>query len=170
MPVLVDGNNLLYAARDADPERPPSRSSLCLRLGQWARLTGEKVAVIFDGPSPSEQLARQIGDPDVAVAYSGSGISADDALSRAVKADSAARLLLVVSSDRAVAQAARRRRARTMGSEAFWEKLQADLSRPKPQPLEPREKRRGLAPPDAEHWLRELGLNSGASDGEPDDP
>lgn len=142
---------------------------LCLRLGQWARLTGEKVAVIFDGPAPSELVARQTGDPNVAVAYSGSGISADDALNETIEADSAARLLLVVSSDREVARAARRRKAKTMRSDAFWAMVQHDLERPKPQPLEPPEKRRGLGPTETERWLRELGLDGGRPDEGPDD-
>ena len=159
MAVLIDGNNLLCAARDTNPERPPSRSTLCLRLGQWARRTGEKVAIIFDGPAPSQQRARQISDPSIAVNYSGSGVSADDVIIKMIGADSAARLLLVVSSDREIKRAARRRKAKTMRSDAFWARLHRDLARSKPQPLEPPEKRRGLRTGDTERWLRELGLN-----------
>lgn len=162
MPVLVDGNNLLYAALEADPERPPSRSTLCLRLGQWARRTGEKVVVVFDGRSPAEGLARQISGSDVSVRYSGAGISADDVLTEAIESDSAARLLLVVSSDREVARAARRRRAKTMRSDRFWALLRRELARPKPPRLEPPEKRRGLETTDAEGWMRELGLDDGS--------
>jgi predicted RNA-binding protein with PIN domain len=160
MPVLIDGNNLLFAARDNDPERPPSRSMLCLRLGQWARRTGETVVVIFDGPAPPEPLARQISDPDVGVRYSGAGVSADDVLMRAIAADSAARLLLVVSSDREVAQAARRRKAKAMRSDAFWSKVARDLARRRRRRLEPAEKRSGVQPRDVDRWLGELGLES----------
>jgi len=127
-------------------------------LGQWARRTGEKVSVIFDGPAPTGGLARQISDPDVAVSYSGAGVSADDVLTRTIEADSAARLLLVVSSDREVLRVARRRQARAMRSDEFWATLQADLARPKPAPLEPDEKRRGLRAAEAERWLREFRL------------
>ena len=164
MPVLIDGNNLLFAARDSDPERPPSRSTLCLRLGQWARRTGEQVAIVFDGPRPQEPLARQISDPDVAASYSGAGVSADEVLARSVATDSAARRLLVVSSDREIVRVARRRRAKTMRSDAFWAMLQRDLGRPTPKPLEPPEKRQGLLPADTERWLRELGLEESGPD------
>jgi predicted RNA-binding protein with PIN domain len=160
MPVLIDGNNLLFAARDKDPERPPSRSMLCLRLGRWARRTGETVAVIFDGPAPAKPLARQISDPNVGVRYSGAGVSADDVLMKAIAADSAARSLLVVSSDREVAQAARRRKAKAMRSDAFWSKVERDLARPRRRRLEPAEKRSGLQPGDVDRWLGELGLES----------
>ena len=168
MPILIDGNNLLFAALDNDPERPPSRSTLCRLLGQWARRTGEKVAVIFDGPEPTEALAGQISDPDVAVTYS-AGLSADDVLARTLDAHSAARRLIVVSSDREVARAARRRKARSVRSDVFWAALQRDLTREQPRPLEPPEKRRGLKPDDAERWLRELGLGGEQPDGEPHD-
>jgi predicted RNA-binding protein with PIN domain len=166
MPVLIDGNNLLYAARDADPERPPSRSTLCLRLGQWARLTGEKVAIVFDGPTPAASLAQQIADADLAVSYSGSGVSADEVLVRAIEANSAARLLLVVSTDHQVARAARGRKARPIRSDAFWAAVQRELARPRPEPLEPPEKRRGLPAGDVERWLRELGLHDSTPGGD----
>ena len=157
MPVLIDGNNLLFAALENDPERPPSRSTLCRLLGQWARRTGEPVAVIFDGPEPNQALASQISDPSVAVSYSG-GVKADVVLEKTIDADSAARRLIVVSSDREVARAARRRKAKTMRSDDFWEMVQRELNRAEPSPLEPPEKRRGLDSADTEEWLRELDL------------
>jgi predicted RNA-binding protein with PIN domain len=166
MPVLIDGNNLLFAALDNDPERPPSRSTLCCLLGQWARRTGEKVAIIFDGPVPDQALSRQISDPDVAVGYSG-GVSADDILARTINADSAPRLLRVVSSDREIALVARRRKAKSVRSDAFWAMVLRDLARPPPQPAEPSEKRRGLKADAAERWLHELGLEDGQPDTDP---
>jgi len=158
MPVLIDGNNLLFAARDADPERPPSRSTLCLRLAEWARRTGEKITVVFDGPAPGGGLARQIGSGPVAVCYSGPGRSADELLAHILESDSAARRLLVVSSDREVGRAARRRRARTVRSDAFWRLLLRQLSRRAPAAREPEAKRRGLDSGQVERWLREMGL------------
>jgi predicted RNA-binding protein with PIN domain len=166
MPVLIDGNNLLFAARTAEPERPPSRATLCRRLSEWAQRTGEKVTVVFDGPAPSRPLARQISAVGVSVGYSGSGVSADDRIAEAIQADSAPRRLLVISSDRAVARAGRRRRARTMRSDVFWAAVQRAVARPKPQPLEPPEKRRGLPAGETKRWLRELGLDGDQPDAE----
>jgi predicted RNA-binding protein with PIN domain len=165
MPVLVDGNNLLFAALEHDPERPPSRSTMCCLLGQWARRTGERVAVIFDGPEPNPALASQISDPDVAVRYSGD-VTADELLARTIDADSAARRLIVVSSDREVAWAARRRRAKALRADAFWTTVLRDLTREQASPLEPPEKRRGLEGTDANRWLRRLGLDDQPPAGE----
>ncbi len=158
MPVLIDGNNLLFAALEIDPERPPSRSTLCLLLGRWARRVGEKVAIVFDGPAPNQALARQIGDPDVAVSYSGGGVSADDVLAHTINTHSAPRLVLMVSSDREVARVARRRKAKVARSDSFWAMVLRDLARPQPEAIEPPEKRRGLGSEATERWIRELGL------------
>lgn len=168
MPFLIDGNNLLFAAREAEgPDRPPGRSLLCARLGDWARRTGAQVHVVFDGPAPDAPFAKQIGDPDIQVSFSGRGVTADAALIAALASDSAARRLVVVSTDREIRAAARRRRARVLRSDEFWARLQRDLARPETPPREPPEKRHGLTPGEGAAWLRELGL--GDSGGLPPD-
>lgn len=159
MPVLIDGNNLLFAARSAGtPDKPPGRSALCALLGRWARRRAEAVHVVFDGPPPAPGLASQIADPALTVTYSGAGVSADDVIAHLLVTDSAARRLLVVSSDRAVAKAARARRARPIDAGAFWNAVCADLSRPVRPRLEPPEKRRGLEPDRVDEWMREMGF------------
>lgn len=159
MPLLIDGNNLIFAARLVDPtDLLIGRSMLCAKLGDWARRRRERVHVVFDGPPPDAPLAEQIGDPDLTVTYSGRGVSADRRIQELIAADSAARRLVVVSSDREVMSAARRRDARPMRADDFWRIVVADLARPEPQPLEPPEKRAGLAPEQTEEWLRDFGL------------
>lgn len=161
MPVIIDGNNLLFAARGAEDDGPlVGRSMLCDAIGEWARRRGEQVRVVFDGPAPSQALAQQIGHAAIDVSYSGS-TSADDALIEVLDTDSAARRLLVVSTDREIAQAARRRRATAIRSDEFWALLKQDLARPLPTPVEPREKRRGLSPAATDAWLREFGFAAG---------
>lgn len=161
MPVLIDGNNLLFAGRDDNPERPIGRSRLCELLGEWAERFGQSVSVVFDGPAPSGGLLRQIGDPRITVRFSGAA-SADEVIEMLVNADSAARRVVVVSSDREVARAARRRRATPMRSDEFWRMLLDDLARPVTRSAEPDEKRAGLGGDDAtDAWVRELRLDSG---------
>ncbi|MFH1746994.1 MAG: NYN domain-containing protein [Planctomycetota bacterium] len=158
MPVIIDGNNLLYAARDAEGDAPlVGRSILCDTVGGWALRRGERVRIIFDGPAPSDGLASQIGNSEIQVSYSGSA-TADAALIEILETDSAARRLLVVSSDREIMQAAKRRRARSVRSNEFWALMKQDLSRPLPRRREPEEKEHGLNPRAAEQWLREFGL------------
>ena len=114
---------------------------------------------MFDGPAPTPERARQIGGPHVEVSYGG-GRTADDRLIEILETDSAARRLLVVSSDREIRRAARRRRARAIDSDSFWASVQQDLARPPAAPArEPREKERGLDENAGADWLREFGLD-----------
>lgn len=159
MPVVVDGNNLLHAARSAEAlSLLVGRSMLCDTLARWARRRGERVQVVFDGPAPPAALAEQIAKPAIQVTYSGAGISADVVVTAAIEADSAASRLVVVSSDREIIRAAKRRRARPVRSEDFWLAVKRDLSRPEPAATEPEEKLKGIGPEDAQRWLDEFGL------------
>lgn len=161
--VLVDGNNLLYAAAAAEPERPPGRQVLCAVLDSWSLRRNRAVHVVFDGPSPREAWRRQLAASRLAVDFSGR-LTADDVLIRLIQADSAPRRMLVVSTDRQIARAARRRRASPIRSDVFWFGVQADLQRAPTAPLEPPEKWRGLDPADVDRWLAELDLDDLAND------
>jgi hypothetical protein len=158
VPVVIDGNNLLYAARAAEDSGPlVGRSMLCSAVGEWASRRGERVRVVFDGPSPGKERAKQIADSRLQVTYSG-GVSADAALIGILNTDSAARRLLVVSSDREIVRAAKRRRARPIRSDEFWALVKQDLSRPPSKSPEPVEKKQGLDAERTEEWVREFGL------------
>ncbi len=160
MPVLVDGNNLLYAAQAAEAaDLLVGRSMLCDTLGSWAQRRSEQVHVVFDGPKPHAPRATQIGHPDIQVTYSGAGTNADAVVIRIIETDSAARRLTVVSSDREIARAARRRRALPVRAEDFWLRVKRELAEPLPTPAEPKEKRDGLDPQSTTRWLKEFGLD-----------
>jgi len=159
MPYLVDGNNVLFAARDDDPERPPGRQKLCETLGRWAERYRHRLRVVFDGPAPAGPLAEQIAHAAIDVEFSGAGVSADDVIRARIAEDTAPRRLVVVSSDREVARAARRREARALGSAEFWARVVDELDRPPPAPRLPREKTEGLLEGERDEWLREMGFD-----------
>lgn len=161
MPVVIDGNNLIHAARSiGTSELLIGRSMLCDSLGAWARRRRERVHVVFDGPAPPPELATQIAHPDILVTYSGPRTSADAVLNKVVASDSAARRLVVVSSDREVARNARRHDATSVRSDEFWRMVEHDLAQPERQPDEPDEKRRGLDSQQTEAWLAEFGFSA----------
>lgn len=156
MPVLIDGNNLVFAARDVESaEWQPGRTWLIARLVEWGRRRRDDVCIVFDGRPPREPAPFA---PSLSVIYSGAGVSADSVLIGLVQRDSAPRRLIVVSTDREIAAAARRRRARAVRSDAFWRHVLHDLTRPVRRSVEPREKRTGLPPDQVDAWLRELGF------------
>jgi len=159
VPVLIDGNNLLHAARRAQTSSLLiGRSMLCQAIGRWAQRRSERVHIVFDGPAPPPGMAAQVAHQAIQVSYSGVGVSADEALMRLLETDSAARRLIVVSSDRQIQRAAQRRRARPLDAETFWLRVQRDLARPRPVRKEPREKEAGLSPEATDEWLKEFGL------------
>lgn len=157
MPVLIDGNNLLHAALEVEPERPPGRSQLCERMTRWSLRTRQAVHVVFDGPAPAKSRAEQIAGDEIEVTYSGE-VNADAVIMHILETDSAARRLLVVSSDREIVRAAKRRKATPIGSLEFWKQVETELARSEPEPIEPPAKQEGLEPGESEQWLDELGL------------
>jgi len=161
MAFLIDGNNLLHAMAEAGPEL--GRAGLCKDLGLLVR-GGQRVHVVFDGPAPPGPLARQIAAHahGATVTYAAPR-TADEVIERLIAEDSAPRQLVVVSTDRRIRKAARRRRAKPIRSEEFARRLTEladEASRPR-HPLEPPEKRAGLAPDQADEWLRVFDIERG---------
>jgi len=120
MPLLIDCYNVLHA------DIPPAlaglgEASLCalLRRSPWA--SGGVVVVCDGSPKPHSPDVHAV-EP-VELIFSGQGRSADDVIIKRIDEDSAPKRLTVVSSDRAIRRAARRRRARDWSSEAFLSRL-----------------------------------------------
>ena len=154
VPLLIDGNNLMYAMNDAGMD--VGREGLCRIL---ARVAGsEPVRVVFDGP-PRRQ-GPDVPDGAVEVLFS-QRRKADDVIAELIAADTAPRRLTVVSTDHEIRRAARRRRCRTVTSEDFTASVARRLARPKRPPApEPPEKRAGLTPEQTRQWLKELHLET----------
>jgi hypothetical protein len=159
VPYLIDGNNLIYAVAEVGPE--VGRQGLVEMLDRWPG-PDARVCVVFDGPAPPVGLARQIDGAGVEVIYS-AGRTGDEIICERIASDSAPRTLHVVSTDREIRRAARRRRCRSIRSETFARELLAELRRanqPAPPPAEPPEKRTGVTDPARRRqWLREMGFD-----------
>lgn len=170
MPLLIDGNNLLYALAEVGPQ--VERAGLVELLAELSA-AGEQIAVVFDGPPPPVQQARQIDLHPVEVLFSGHA-AADKRIMERIAANTAPRRLTVVSSDREIRAAARRRRCTIARSEDFARQLMQrlrELRTPPAEPPEPAEKRRGLE--DAEqrrHWLRAFDLEHLIDETDPAEP
>ncbi len=167
MPVLIDGDNLLHAARGAlEGFERASRASLCHLLSTWDRRGRQGVTVFFDGVRPENPGDGPVSRGPLSVRYSDRR-TADDLIIETIASSSAPRRLVVVSSDREVRAAARRRRARSLDSNAFITQVLKDLDRfQRAKPPEPREKFHGLAPGEAEDWLDEFDVGPEHEEGE----
>jgi hypothetical protein len=156
MRYVIDGYNLLYALGLLHPKAGPhalEKARLAL-LGRLAASGETAVTVVFDaGRAPPGAPAEQ-DHQGVRVLFA-LRREADDLIEELIGQDSAPRGLTVVSDDRRVRQAARRRHCPVLGCLDFIERL----GRPTP-PAAPAEeapaKPSGVSRAEAQHWLREF--------------
>jgi predicted RNA-binding protein with PIN domain len=157
MPVIIDGNNLLWAIQEAGEdfeEIGPVR--LCHILSRYLKLAGESGEIIFDGTGPPDKSPYD-NVTNLEVFFAGPSADADKVIEDKIKATTAPRRLTVVSSDRRLRAAARLRRASAVKSEAFWNQLLKLLSRGN-KSKEPAAKRWGLSEIETEQWLKFFGI------------
>jgi uncharacterized protein len=161
MSFLIDGNNLNFALLDAEGS-PVSRRRLC-RMLEPLQAAGQEVCVVFDGPPPPGALAEQIAGP-VHVEYAAPQ-SADRVLVELIRDHTAPRRLTVVSTDREIRQAARRRRCQSVTSEEFASFVHRLNRRGRPAGIEePDEKTCGLSPRQVDDWLKEFQVKTPTED------
>ncbi len=150
MALIVDAYNVLHQAHQLPPEFGSiSATDLCrlLERSAWAE---QRATVVCDG-SPKPDEGDYLGP--IRLVYSGPGRDADSVIIDLIDRDDGPRDLVVVSNDREIRRAARRRRAKAMSAERFLRHLAR-----KPSPG-------GTGKPapagDAERWLDEFGLDAG---------
>ena len=129
VPVVVDGYNLLYA-RGEEPAAE-SRAGLVRDLVAWARAKKRRVVLVFDGWKGGGREARSEAHGPVTVWYTRAGERADAFIVRWVGEHAEA---VVVTSDRAVQQGARRRGAAVLDADSFVARLEGE---PSPDAEEP---------------------------------
>jgi hypothetical protein len=158
MPIVIDGDNLLHVARGALEEaHRGNRAWLCRVLASWGDRSGREMTVVFDGVRPANPGDGPVTEGELLIRYGGTRM-ADDVIIEMIESSGSPRRLVVVSSDRQIRAAARRRRARSVDSPSFIETVIKDLSRPMPAgEHEPAEKYQGLKEGDADYWLKQFG-------------
>lgn len=119
VPVVIDGYNLLYARGEAPSAA--SRARLVRDLIRWATRRERRVVVVFDAWAQGERVEREEAHGPVMVHFTRYGERADERIVRWVAARPEA---VVVTSDRAVGQAARRRGAAVLDAATFAERLE----------------------------------------------
>ncbi len=154
MGLLIDAYNVLHCTHEL-PSRYAmiSVTDLC-RLIEQSRWADEPAAVVCDGvPKPNEGLY----DGPVELVYSGGASDADSVIERRIEASDVPRALVVVSNDRRIIRAARRRRCRQMSSEQFLRLL---ITQRRPQATDPKPTAIGTT----EQWLAEFDLDDQSAD------
>jgi predicted RNA-binding protein with PIN domain len=118
--LVVDGYNVTKRGF-ADMSLEQQRNRLVTGLGGVAAQTGAEVTVVFDG---AERVHGLPAPPrGVRVLFSRKGETADELIRRLVRAEPAGRPIVVVSSDREVADGVRRHGAYPMGADSLVRRL-----------------------------------------------
>jgi predicted RNA-binding protein with PIN domain len=159
---LIDGYNLIHALGIGGRIQGPAglqraRAALLQALAEL--LPGEEAAltvVVFDAGRPPPGLPRSVVEHGISVRFAAGHEDADALLEELIARHSAPRKLTVVSSDHRLQRAARRRKARAIGSEAWYdeqerkrhERGRTATTLPAQQDEPPAE--------DTEYWLRQF--------------
>ncbi|HEY0380082.1 MAG TPA: NYN domain-containing protein [Pyrinomonadaceae bacterium] len=123
MPYLIDGNNVMAQRVGWHRDRPKARRGLMEELAQFARARRASVMVVFDG-APEEFFADGSSYKGVRVFYSERGSDADERIKQMVEATRGRRTLVVVTSDRRLADYVRRCGAHVMRSGEFRKRME----------------------------------------------
>ena len=155
--VIIDGYNLLRSIQaTSEQDEPINEIHLCRLIGRYLKITGQDGVIIFDGTGPAEKF----GFDDITnleTAFAGLSTDADTVIENKIKASTAPKQLTIISSDRRLQKAARKRRAKLVKSHVFWNKLQRQLSR-KSKTREPPAKKHGLTESETQQWLKFFNL------------
>jgi predicted RNA-binding protein with PIN domain len=121
---LVDGNNLMGQRVGWHRDKAGARRRLLAELSRFSRDEGIPVEVVFDG-APDASVPDGAMDGAVRVHYAARGSDADTRIEELVDQSHAPGALIVVTSDRRLAEVVRRGGARVVRSGALRRRLDA---------------------------------------------
>ncbi len=163
--LIVDAYNALHVTGILPPEIAGPEPRDLARLVARSRYGGRLCWLVCDGAPPgSRQSGGMIRQPApgverVEIVYAGPNRDADSLIERLIEQDSAPGKLLVVSSDRRILSAARKRRCAAMPSEAFLSHLAHDHKHPRTNAVYPEFALDvPLDPVETKRWREKLGV------------
>jgi predicted RNA-binding protein with PIN domain len=156
--LLVDAYNVLHVTGVLPPELAGLEAADLAELVSASRWGRHQVQLVCDGTRPKD--ARPVPRGGVRVTYAGGGASADAAIERLLEECSHPRRITVVSNDRQVQRAARRRGAKVLRSDDFLRPLATDAARaPRGRRAAPRRDPGPLSARQVDAWLRYFGID-----------
>jgi predicted RNA-binding protein with PIN domain len=156
---LIDGYNLLHAMGVLGGKVGPrglerARAALLGRLcGDHGENT-DSVTVVFDAADAPRDAVAEEEYRGLHIRYALDG-EADDVIEKLIQQDAAPRQLTVVSDDRRLKQAGRRRRCSVLGCQDYLDSMEK-RRRSKPSASKANPKPEGMSDEEARHWLREF--------------
>lgn len=159
MRYLIDGYNLLHAMGLLCGKVGPHGLEKA-RLALLGRLCGDHgagtdaVTVVFDASRSPPDAAAEEEHRGIHILYALES-EADDVIETLIQHEATPRQLMVVSDDRRIQQAGRRRHCPVRGCLDYLEEMEHQRRR-KPAPSEAFAKPESISSEEAEHWLREF--------------
>ena len=155
MSYLVDGNNVMAQRVGWHRDKPGARRALLDDLAGLAQAKKVSVAVVFD-VAPEQHFADGAKYRGVRVFYAERGSNADERIKRFVEETRERRTLLVVTSDRALADYVRRCGAQVIRSGDFRRRMEEALA----DAVDVRESdvHKGVATEELGGWMRYFGV------------
>jgi len=132
MAYLIDGNNLLGKILPQELRAKSGRRSLVMKLLAFQKVTRRRIHLVFDG-GRYEEVTRISLNPKFTVLFPARGHSADEIITGMLEAQTDRRQLQLVSSDRALREAARAGGFKALKSEEFARLLKPALKERKKQ-------------------------------------
>lgn len=171
MALLVDAYNVLHVTGVLPPDLAGLGVLELRDLILASRFRHMPVVLVCDGLGPGVRGADEAStfiEQGVTIHYAGTHRDADTHIERAVRACTDPHRLNVVSSDRRIVRAARRRRCRIIGSDVFLETLESDWRRAGRKAAAPVQAFTIPLDPGSVEWWREyFGLDPRMSRDEP---
>ena len=156
--LIIDGYNLLRAVQNLTEQSfNITDVQLCLVLGEYLYRIKKRGRIVFDGIGPRDKTAFN-NLRNLEVVFSGSSHEADDVIERLVLENTAPKMLTVVSNDRRVKAAAKKRKATALDCVDFWTDVIKIFEKKQKRQVEPQGKFIGISEAETEYWLREFGL------------
>lgn len=122
MPYLVDGNNVMAQRVGWHRDKPKARRGLMDELARFAQGQRVRVSVVFDG-APEQHFGDGASYKGVRVFYAERGSNADERIKQMVENARERRTLIIVTSDRELADYVRRCGAQVVRSGEFRKKM-----------------------------------------------
>jgi predicted RNA-binding protein with PIN domain len=158
---LIDGYNLLFALGVLRKRMGPDGLEKARRnlLGVLHGSFGDEshhVTVVFDAAKPPPGVPAEMTYQGIQVRFAIGMAAADDLIEVLIRKASAPRHLTVVSDDRRIKDAARRRHCVVSGCGDFLQEMERRRKPAPPPPGEQPAKPSGVSSEEADHWLKEF--------------
>ncbi len=157
MSYLIDGNNVMGQRVGWHRDKPGARRALLEELAGFARARKIKLEVVFDGAPEAHFADGSSYRGAVRVFYAARGSNADERIKSFVEASRERRTLVVVTSDRALAEYVRRCGAQVVRAGEFrraLDEVKAETEQATRAEVEP-----GVGAADMNEWMRYFGAD-----------